>query len=87
MKKSYLKNVVNEAYAFKASGKSFEKWKTNSAFRAIYIDLYSGKPKELPAVLEDVEPWIEGLKPSMSANGAIVTYKGEEYMIVITGNR
>ena len=87
MKKGYLRNVVNESYITEAKGKPYEMWKTNPAFRAIHIDLYTGKPKELMAVVEKVEPWLEYTRPSMSKNGNIVTYKGEEYMIVITGNR
>ena len=39
------------------------------------------------AVVEKIEPWLEYTRPSMSKDGKIVTYKGEEYMIVITGNR
>ena len=82
-----IKKACNESLVTEAKGKPYEIWKTNPAFRAIHIDLYTGKPKELMAVVEKIEPWLEYTRPSMSKDGKIVTYKGEEYMIVITGNR
>ena len=81
MKKGYLRNVVNEGYV--KGGK--EPWRSNPAVRAILIDLYTGRAEEIPAVEEEINNWIEGLKP-VKGKGGLITYKGEEYMVVITGN-
>jgi hypothetical protein len=81
MSKGYLKNVVNESY-IKNKG---ELWRSNPAVRAILIDLYTGRAEGIPAVEEEIDNWIEGLKP-IKGKGGIITYKGEEYMVVITGN-
>jgi len=81
MKKSYFRNVINEGYI---KGKR-EPWRSNPAVRAILIDLRTGKAEEIPAVEEEIDNWIEGLRP-VKGKGGLITYKGEEYMVLITAN-
>jgi hypothetical protein len=71
MNKNYLRNVVNEAYI---------ESKAVAPRKAIMIDLYSGRAEIVPP--DEIEEATAGLR-RVKGQGGIVTYKGEEYLVVV----
>jgi hypothetical protein len=82
MKKGYLRNVVNESYTT-GTGKGLP-WKTNPAARFIKIDLRSTYAEEIDK--EEAMKWTRGISP-IRGTGGLLTYQGEEYLVLISGNR